>query len=250
MTVAEDGVRRAGRRSEEARTAVVWRALAPVLSSGPLDVVDVGGGTGKFAVPLAELGHRVTVVDPNPDALAALERRSDEAGVTVRSVQADASALESTLGGGCADLVLCHSVLEYVDRPAAAMASIFSAMRPGGHVSVIVAGVLAAALHRAVAGHVEDAHRVLTREDGRWGDRDPVPHRFTSAALAALAQEAGLVDIELHGVRVFADLVSSAIVDADPKVAEALLALEATASTHPVLADLATQLHIRARRPS
>ena len=46
----------------------------------PLDVVDLGGGTGVMAIPLAARGHRVTVVDPSPDALASLERRTAEAG--------------------------------------------------------------------------------------------------------------------------------------------------------------------------
>ena len=41
----------------------------------PLDIVDVGGGTGGVAIPLAGRGHRITVVDPSPDALASLERR-------------------------------------------------------------------------------------------------------------------------------------------------------------------------------
>ena len=56
---------------------------SPFLSGTvPLDIVDVGGGTGGFAVALARLGHRVTVIDPSPDALAALERRAAEAGVS------------------------------------------------------------------------------------------------------------------------------------------------------------------------
>jgi len=65
----------------------VWDALRAVLAaradagSSTLDVVDVGGGTGGFAVPLAELGHRVTVVDPSPDALDSFERRAGESGV-------------------------------------------------------------------------------------------------------------------------------------------------------------------------
>ena len=64
-------------RRAQARTAVLWAALRAVLDAdGPRDVLDVGGGTGGFAVPIAELGHRVTVVDPSPDALAALERRA------------------------------------------------------------------------------------------------------------------------------------------------------------------------------
>ncbi|MEO9151806.1 MAG: methyltransferase domain-containing protein, partial [Lapillicoccus sp.] len=32
----------------------------------PLQVLDLGGGTGGLAVPLAELGHSITVVDPSP----------------------------------------------------------------------------------------------------------------------------------------------------------------------------------------
>ena len=46
----------------------------------PLDVVDLGGGTGGVASALAGDGHRLTVIDPSPDALASLERRTAEAG--------------------------------------------------------------------------------------------------------------------------------------------------------------------------
>src|SRR3712207_9342621 len=67
----------------DVRTAVVWDALDVLVAElvtatgrPALDVVDLGGGTGGFAVPLAGLGHRVTVVDPSPDALAALQRRA------------------------------------------------------------------------------------------------------------------------------------------------------------------------------
>ncbi len=61
------------------RAAMVWDALRPVLQPDlgdepgrPLHVVDLGGGTGGLAVAVAELGHQVTVVDPSPNALAAL----------------------------------------------------------------------------------------------------------------------------------------------------------------------------------
>src|SRR5207247_4070895 len=60
---------RAGRSLRNAPTEIVWDALQAVTAGAVLDVVDVGGGTGGFAVPLATLGHRVTVVDPSPDAL-------------------------------------------------------------------------------------------------------------------------------------------------------------------------------------
>ncbi|MCZ9336940.1 class I SAM-dependent methyltransferase, partial [Streptomyces sp. TRM76130] len=68
----------------------------------------------------ARLGHHVTVVDPSPDALFALERRAAEAGVAdrVRGVQGDAHGLFDVVERGGYDVVLCHGVLEYVDDPA------------------------------------------------------------------------------------------------------------------------------------
>ncbi|MBA8953719.1 methyltransferase domain-containing protein [Actinomadura namibiensis] len=251
VAVAAQQARRL-RGGARVRGVVLWDALRTVLDriapEGPSDVVDVGGGTGGFAVPLAELGHRVTVVDESPDALAALERRAAESGVTVRALQGDVVDLPDLLGTGSADLVLSHSVLEYVDDPAAAMAAITQAVRPGGSVSVLVAGQVGAALHRAVAGHFQDARRVLDDPDGRWGDHDRTPRRFTRESLTALAEDADLRVAELHGVRIFADLVPGSLLDGETDSAEALLALERAAAVHPVLRELATQLHLVADR--
>ncbi|HEX2315942.1 MAG TPA: SAM-dependent methyltransferase, partial [Thermomonospora sp.] len=76
----------------------------------------------------------------------------------------------------------------------------------------------------------------------------PVPLRFTREALTALAAGAGLRVAELHGVRIFADLVPGGVLDGDPEAVDALIALESAAAVHPVLRDLATQLHLLARR--
>lgn len=245
MTV-DEGVRGQGGRSRtDGSRAAVWDILAPLLEAGPLDVVDVGGGTGRFAVPLAASGHRVTVVDPNPDALAALERRAAEAGTRVRALQGDAAGLEDAVGGSTADLVLCHSVLEYVEDLGAAVRALVAALRPGGGLSVLVSGALGAVVHRAVAGHFEEARRLLAAPES-----DGAPRRFTPESLLELAAEAGLADPSVHGVRVFADLVPGGIAEADPHAAESLRALEAAAGTHPVLRSLAARLHLFARRPA
>ena len=65
------------------RTEVMWQSVLDAVEAastgdGGLDVLDLGGGTGHDAVRLAGLGHRVTVVDPSPDALASLDRRAAE----------------------------------------------------------------------------------------------------------------------------------------------------------------------------
>ena len=242
-------------RPRPPRGVIVWEILREVLDESAkasgravLDVLDAGGGTGGLAVPLAELGHHVTVVDPSPDALAGLERRAAEAGVAVRALQGDAHALLDLIGPESADLVLCHSVLEYVDDPAAAMSSIARTVRPGGAVSVLAANPVAAALHRGLAGHFEDARRILSSAQGRWGEHDPMPRRFTSGMLAELLSGAGLRVGEVHGIRVFADLVPSGMIDGERGAVDALIALEKAVSMHPVLKDVATQLHALAHR--
>ena len=101
----------------------------------------------------------------------------------VRALQGDAADLGELLPGGGADLVLCHSVLEYVEDPVGAMTAMAGLLRAGGVISVLAANPLAAALHRAFAGRFDEAHQVLDDPEGRWGDRDPTPRRFTREAL-------------------------------------------------------------------
>ncbi len=227
-------------RRAATRTAVVWESLRPLLDGGPLDVLDIGGGTGGFAVGVAELGHRVHVVDPNPDALAALGRRSQERGVVVTGSQGDLSGLLEVAGAASSDLVLCHGVLEVVPDPVAALATIGQVLRPGGCLSLLVAQRHAAVLARAMAGHFQQAHALLdpaAGADGRAG------RRFAHHELLDLLAGAGLGVRSVHGVRVFADLVPGSLLDLEPGASEALLELERAVAERPEYFPLSTQLH-------
>jgi SAM-dependent methyltransferase len=236
---------------------VVWDVLRDALTRQTkttgrevLDVLDTGGGTGNFAVPVARLGHRVTVVDPSPDALFALERWAAEAGVTelVRGVQGDTHGLLDVVERDAHDVVLCHGVLEYVDDPAEAVGNVVGALRSTGTLSLLAANRNGAVLARAIAGHFTEAQHALTDLDGRWGEADPMPRRFTAEGLTELLVSAGLVVGAVHGVRVFADLVPGVLVDTEPGALDALLRLESAAAELAAFHSFATQLHVLASR--
>ena len=75
------------------------------------DVLDVGGGAGRYALPLATRARRVTVVEPSGDSVETLTTRAAEAGLgnitVINEPWEDAEA-------PAADIVLCSLVLHHV----------------------------------------------------------------------------------------------------------------------------------------
>lgn len=240
----------AAERRGAVRTAVVWEGLDEVLAAAAT-VVDIGGGTGGFAVPAAQRGKHVTVIDPSPDALAALARRAAEAEVSDRVTghQGDLADLAGLIEPASVDLVLCHGVLDVLPDPVAGLAHIRDVLRPGGTLSLVVAQRHAAVVARAMAGHFAQALTLLA------GGEEPEPgrgvrHRFTSDEIVALLDEAGFEAAAPHGIRVFADLVPGSLQELEPGAAEALLELESAVARRPEFLPLAAQVHVVATRRS
>jgi S-adenosylmethionine-dependent methyltransferase len=243
------------------RGDAVYRALEAEVAAAagrhpgaPVTVLDVGGGSGVWAVPLAVAGCAVTVIDPSPDALAVLHRRATEAGCAERitGVQGDTENLPEP--DPPADLVLAHGVLEVVDDPGAAVAALAASVTPGGALSVLVANRFAAVLARAMAGRLTDALRLLDPDgDSDGGERNADGpgrgRRLDTQKLQFLLESAGLSVELLQGDGVVTDLVPGAMLDATPGAAELLAELELRAARTPPLRDVASRLHAIARRP-
>jgi S-adenosylmethionine-dependent methyltransferase len=243
--MTDDG--RLGGRRPSVRTAALWDAIDTALRAErsargrPLDVLDLGGGTGGLAVRIAESGDRVTVVDPSPDALAALERRAADARVAVRAVQGDTDDLLGLVGADAGDVLLCHGVLELVASPSSALSAIRTVLRPRGLLSVVAPQRAGAVLSRALTGHFTDASGLLA------GDAADV-RRFDRHELAGMLTEHGFTVRTVHGVRVFVDHVPAALVDLEPGARDALRELEASVAGHPDFIGVASQLHVLASR--
>lgn len=245
----------AGRPSDVVTTVLAHAAELRSHSDDPLRVLDLGGGTGGVAVALAREGHDVTVVDPSPNALAALGERAREAAISDRitAVQGDGDTLEIVLGDRSMagfDLVCCHGTLEFVDDPATTLRATAAALRPGGALSLVVAGRLAVALAKATAGEFAQARAALVDPAGRWGDKDPLPRRYDLEGLEQLLADTGFTIDQVRGHNIIGHLVAARLAPTDTDRA-ALAELDELLVAGPgrdYLRTLASSLHVLARR--
>lgn len=213
--------------------AHVWQGGRP---AEEIRVVDLGGGAGGMGVPLAQEGYDVTVVDPSPNALASLQRRAAEAGVSdrLRGIQGDASDLVDLVAPGQADLVTCHEVLDVVEDKAAAIRAMATVLRPGGAVSLLVRQRYSRVMLKAMNGHFAEAREALAD-----------PGRLDQARIRPLLEDAGFTVVETRGIGTLIGTVNEEFLDA-PGAREELLALEEEISRTPDMWSLATQLHVLA----
>jgi len=115
---------------ERSRPGYPEEATRWLVGVEPLDVVDLGAGTGKLTRSLVALGHRVTAVEPLPEMLAHLR-----AAVTdVTAVEGGAEAIP--LEDGSADVVVAAQAFHWFDQ-GPALREIARVLRPGGRIALV-----------------------------------------------------------------------------------------------------------------
>jgi SAM-dependent methyltransferase len=101
--------------------------------TGPVDLADLGSGTGLSALGFLERGHRVFAVEPNDEMRAAAELLLAGRGNFV-SIAGRAEA--TTLPGSSVDLVIAAQAFHWFDVAAAANET-RRILRPEGHAAVV-----------------------------------------------------------------------------------------------------------------
>ncbi|MER7766827.1 class I SAM-dependent methyltransferase [Kitasatospora sp. NPDC096140] len=125
----DHGLRAGHTRSAWARLLRTW------VPSGPLDVLDVGCGTGSLSLLLAEAGHRVTGVDLSPRMVEQAGRKLSGAGLSGRFLVGDAAAPPT--GGEAFDVVLSRHLVWTLPDPEAALREWVHRLRPGGRLVLV-----------------------------------------------------------------------------------------------------------------
>jgi ubiquinone/menaquinone biosynthesis C-methylase UbiE len=94
--------------------------------------LEVGAGSGRDSITLAQAGARVFVVDYVRSSFQVCRRLAREAGVELICIQADATRMP--VRDGCFDIVFHQGVLEHFRNPADLLDENHRILKPGGYV--------------------------------------------------------------------------------------------------------------------
>ncbi len=97
---------------------------------GPLEILDIGVGTGRSCVFLAKQGHRVTALEPSLDQCLILDAVANRFGLTIPIVHGPAEAADQIEGKF--DLVVFNSSIHHCDDPVRALSHCRALLKPGG----------------------------------------------------------------------------------------------------------------------
>lgn len=189
------------------RYAVVEETLgreASRLGTG-LRILDVGGGDGMDALPLAEAGHHITVLDQSRAWLDVAEGRAATAGVEITAIEGDLAAPPPL---GTFDLVLCHFVLQYLPADGDDLAALAAFVRPGGVLSVICPNPTAMVLRQLVSAGPASAMSELRAGTKRAVLFDHDVRKIEMAELEDALRVAGLSVVRRYGARIANDLLT------------------------------------------
>jgi SAM-dependent methyltransferase len=186
------------------------------------DALEIGAGTGYFALNLLLSGHvaRATCTDLAPGMLAVLEANAAKLGLADRVTSVATDAEDLPFADASFDLVVGHAVLHHLPDLERAWAEFHRVLRPGG--VVVFAGEpsrvgdrIAAYPKRAASRAAPLWRRAMRAREavhpGHHGEADAGleqvvdVHAFTPGDLSAHARSAGLTDVRVVGEELLAN---------------------------------------------
>ena len=221
------------------RRQLVLERLAETFPPPPARVLDAGGGTGVIAIPLAEQGYDVTLLDPSEGMLRVATEHIEESGVELIHGSIDDVP---RLTHDTFDAICCHAVLMYVDEPGAALKVLRSVAREGATLSLLEKNREGLALRPGFRGDFEEALRVL--DDPVAAGNLGIQNRSRSLGeWRELLDAAGWRFDSVVGIRLFSDPADDDLTD---EAFEQLLRLEREAGRRSPYRDIARLIHIGA----
>lgn len=204
------------------------------LPSGPLRILDAGGGDGAESLALARAGHHVTLVDASAAMLAEAQQAVDAGGLQaqVTIIRHDLAGLATLFPDPAFNLVLCHNVLQYIPAVGRLLDDLLTVLQPGGVLSLLSVNRYSLPYQAAFLHHdLERAYAALdatTQQTAVFG----APMTLSVAEeIHKLLSARGLTRIHHYGVRCICDYWGDNTEKAQPEVMAQIERLEQRLAT-------------------
>jgi ubiquinone/menaquinone biosynthesis C-methylase UbiE len=195
------------------------RILSRYLPRGPVTILDVGGGPGRYSLWLAEMGHSVHLVDVMPLHIRQARELDKESKNHLASIRlGDARALD--FDDESVDIVLLFGPLYHLVRKNERLKALSEARRvlkPSGLMFAAAVSRFTSALDGSLRGFIQDpGFMKIIRQDLKTGQhRNPTnkPEYFTTAffhhpdELRSEIEQASFGSVKVYAVTGFAWLL-------------------------------------------
>jgi ubiquinone/menaquinone biosynthesis C-methylase UbiE len=177
---------------------------------GPsLEILDAAGGNGLNTEFLLRLGHKVTLLDSDPEMLADARRRLSATGLIERCqlVRGTLEAVGDCVPRNRFDLILCHHALEYTDCAPRILVAFGQVAAVHGEISLVTINPVSEVIRAAVFRH--DASLATSKindlsYDAKWFGKATL---YTLEQVVGWADKAGWSLGDFRAIRVLADYI-------------------------------------------
>lgn len=217
----------------EIQNDIIFLTLNEVIGERKCRILDAGGGTGFYSIPLAAQGHDVVILDKSKSMLEIAKSKAMKLGIADR--------VETTLGDmqnieqpdESLDVVLCHLALCHVESPSRVLAEFSRVLDKEGILSLVVENKMFFSISEAFKSNFREASKRF--REGRLLITMPklgTLRTFQRQEMLTLFKQANLKPVRTLGLRIITDylLYAQKIL---PKDMETLRELEIRLSKSP-----------------
>lgn len=181
----------------------------------PLDFLDSGCGTGRFLIPFAQQGHRMTAIDFHKDSLRIAKEHAEKVGVEIDTHDGDFAKVLVQFEDESFDAAMSLEALYTTKDRTGVMRELVRVLRPGGLLFVTHRTRFYYLMQALAKGAIDDALLITQASEGRLLKK---LHRIyynwqSKAEIEILYEQLGLTIREMTGIGPYSGCES------DPKAA-------------------------------
>ncbi|MFB0504369.1 MAG: class I SAM-dependent methyltransferase [Candidatus Bathyarchaeia archaeon] len=236
-----------GKKWVEIYDRITWeKTIEPYLScSKGMTVLDAGGGTGKWTIPIARLGYHVTLADISEKMLEMAEEKLARENLLdrVSIVPADVTNMDMFQDESF-DFVLCEGdPLSYCTNPPQGIQELVRVAKKGSFIVASVDNLYPRVVWNIRQGSLDQATELLRNH---WMIREFPVYFFRPSELVQEFEQSGCTVEKLVGKNMFSAGLGDLL--EDPEISKQTLRLELEYCDDPYLMGLAGHISVVCRK--